>query len=205
MKRYFCIVVLVVALMLITLTCSAAINFDISVFENNPMYTVEFDDMDDTGEIDLVEGGTFFGTTQEDDEGVVLGVLDMKIIEDLPPIIRLQIFYYGEDWVFTDKIIIKPDRLRYTFEVDGDTEVESGKIFESYVIALSDESIGFLKDIADGNIASVQYRLDGDRNVDGQLIFDAAIIKQFYEDYLNSGALNNDFSNIRVSFPCIIK
>ena len=205
MKRNFGILILVIVLFTVTLTCSAAINFDISVFEKNPKYKVEFDDMDDTGEISLVEGGSFIGTNQDGDKGIVLATLSIKIIEEAPPVLKLKVIYYGEDWVFTDKVILKPDRSRYTFEVDRNTEIKDGMIFEIYTVVLTDESIGLLKDIVDGNIASVQYRLDGDRNVDGQLMVDVVNVKQFYDDYLSSGALNNDFSMIKVAFPCTIK
>lgn len=205
MKRSLGVLFLVLALFSITLSCSAGINFDISVFKNNPKYTVEFDDMDDTGEISLLEGGSFFGSNQDGDKGIIMATLSLKIIDAFPPALKLKIIYYGEDWVFTDKVIIKPDSTRYTFEVNRNTDVRDGMILEVYTVVLTDESIGLLKDIVDANISNVQYRLDGDRNVDGQLEVDVANIKQFYDDYLASGALNNDFSDLKTIFPCAIK
>ena len=49
---------LVITLLLVFIVSAPAlaVTFDLSPFENNANYEVEFDEMDDTGEIALVDG-----------------------------------------------------------------------------------------------------------------------------------------------------
>ena len=185
-------------------TAAAEVKFDISVFENNPDYKVEFDEMDDTGTIESSEGNAVVGAG-EDGDGLILGSVDIKIIENQPPIMRISLYYVGEDWIFTDKVILKPADKRYTFEVERDTDVSNGNIFESFTLALTDESIQMVKDMIDSDNFIVKMRLDGDRKVDGSLTFDREKLTQMYNDYVVSGALENDFSLVKTVFPCVIK
>ena len=75
------------------------IEFDISVFENDPNYEVEFDEMDDTGTIRFAEDSErtniFMGTTDDEDDGMLFGVTDIRIAEGFPPSVRLSILLYG--------------------------------------------------------------------------------------------------------------
>lgn len=97
---------------------------DVSVFENKADYDVDMDDFDDTGEISFVGGdnmpsGTVIGNP-DGDSGYISGELDIKIIDDgniAAP--RMTLLYTGDDWIFTDKIIIKTESHRYTFDVDS--------------------------------------------------------------------------------------
>ena len=174
-------------------TAMAEVKFDISVFQNNENYNVEFDEMDDTGEITSTEGNVIFGGSS-DDEGYVIGDVDIKIIENYPPVMRATLLYSGEDWIFTDKVILKPAETRYTFEVSEDTDVSDGKIYESFTLIFTDESIQMIKDMIDADNFIIKMRLDGDRKVDGTLMFDKEKLTQMYNDYLASGALENDFA-----------
>lgn len=185
-------------------TAMAEVKFDISVFQNNENYNVEFDEMDDTGEITSTEGNAIFGGSS-DDEGYVIGDVDIKIIENYPPVMRATLLYSGEDWIFTDKVILKPAETRYTFEVSEDTDVSDGKIYESFTLIFTDESIQMIKDMIDADNFIIKMRLDGDRKVDGTLMFDKEKLTQMYNDYLASGALENDFTAIKIEFPCTIK
>ena len=185
-------------------TAGAEVKFDISVFENNPDYKVEFDEMDDTGTIESSEGNAVAGAG-EDGDGLILGSVDIKIIENQPPIMRISLLYMGEDWIFTDKVILKTADKRYAFEVERDTDVSDGKIFESFTLVLTDESIQMVKDMIDSDNFMVKMRLDGDRKVDGSLIFNREKLTQMYNDYVVSGALENDFSLVKTVFPCEIK
>lgn len=185
-------------------TAAAEVKFDISVFENNPDYKVEFDEMDDTGTIESSEGNAVAGE-EEDGDGSILGWVEIRIIEDLPPIMRICLSYVGEDWIFTDKVILKPADKRYAFEVKRDTDVSNGNIIENFALILTDESIQMVKDMIDSDNFTVKMRLDGDRKVDGSLIFDREKLTQMYNDYVVSGALENDFSLIKTVFPCVIK
>lgn len=93
---------------------------DVSVFENKADYDVDMDDFDDTGEISFVGGdnmpsGTVIGNP-DGDSGYISGELDIKIIDDgniAAP--RMTLLYTGDDWIFTDKIIIKTESHRYTW------------------------------------------------------------------------------------------
>ena len=80
-------------------TALAEIEFDISVFENDPNYEVEFDEMDDTGTIQFAEdseqSNIFMGTTDDEDDGMVIGFTDIRIAEGFPPSVRLSILLYG--------------------------------------------------------------------------------------------------------------
>ena len=185
-------------------TAAAEVKFDISVFENNPDYKVEFDEMDDTGEITSTEGNTVFGVGTDDD-GYIMGDVVIKIVENQPPVMRITLLYWGEDWIFTDKVILKPADTRYTFEVSRDTDVSDGKIYELYTLILTDESIQMVKDMIDSDTFIVKMRLDGDRRVDGTLLFYREKLTQMYNDYLASGALENNFHAIKETFPCTIK
>ena len=114
--------------------------------------------------------------------------------------------FRGEDWVFTDKVILKPADTRYTFDVECDTDVDDGKVYELCMIAFSEESVQMLQDIIDNQVLVVKCRLEGsDRDADFNLVFDVDQVKTILDDYRASGALENDFSMIKKMFPCKIK
>lgn len=204
-----CMTFILSLLLVISITVPAyAVNFDMTPFEEADNYTVTYDDMDDTGEVTPIEGGTILASIEGNDEGRVLLQYDIKIIEGMPPVIRLSVMYRGEDWVFTDRVIIKPAEVRYTFDVNRQTDVSNGMIYELYTIALSDESIQLLRDIVENQVDMVRCRLDGDRDIDFSLKFnqeDREYLKEFYTLYEETGSLDNDFTQIKKLFPCTIK
>ena len=188
----------------------AEIEFDISVFENDPNYEVEFDEMDDTGTIQFAEDSErtniFMGTTDDEDDGMLFGVTDIRIAEGFPPSVRLSILYMAEDWAFIDEFIIIAGSNRYTFGVDCEREIlDDGSIMEAFVVVLTDESIGLLEDIANSDSLTCSYRLSGDDDVDGDIYFVQDSIGYLYESYVDSGALENDFSLMKTVYSCEIK
>lgn len=209
------------SMLMIVLLCSMllpayAINFDISAFENDPDFTVEFDDMDDTGTISLVRSedlamfgaADLLGFCDDNDSGILVASIDIRILEDFPPVIRLSFEYYGEDWCHIDKFIVKPGDTRYTFEVDRDTKVEGGKIYEYFTLVLTPKSIGLIEDLIKGmgTTTPMKFRMDGDRDVNGSLyLTEADKVQKLLDAYIASGALDNDFTKIENSFPCTIK
>ena len=205
MKKSIALLILVV--LLATTTALAEIRFDISGFESSGKYDIEFDDMNDTGEIAPKEGGGLLGfpTADESDDGLIVGSFDIKFVEDLPPLMRLSLYYEGEDWIFTDHVILKPADTRYTFEVDRNTKVSGGKVYEGFVVVFTDESIAMVRDIVENGVPSVRCRLDGERDVDLNLLIDLDTLTDMYNLYVESGALENDFSKIKLAFPCAIK
>ena len=204
------IAVIVTCVLLWSGAALAEIKFDISVFENDPNYEVEFDEMDDTGTIQFAEdserSNIFMGTTDDEDDGMVIGFTDIRIAEGFPPSVRLSILYMAEDWAFIDEFIIIAGSNRYTFGVDCEREVlDDGNIMETFVVVLTDESIGLLEDIANSDSLSFSYRLSGDDDVDGDIYFIQDSIGYLYESYVDSGALENDFSLMKTVFSCEIK
>lgn len=188
----------------------AEIEFDISVFENDPNYEVEFDEMDDTGTIRFAEDSErtniFMGTTDDEDDGMLFGVTDIRIAEGFPPSVRLSILYMAEEWAFIDEFIIIAGSNRYTFGVDCEREIlDDGSIMEAFVVVLTDESIGLLEDIANSDSLTCSYRLSGDDDVDGDIYFVQDSIGYLYESYVDSGALENDFSLMKTVYSCEIK
>ena len=188
----------------------AEIEFDISVFENDPNYEVEFDEMDDTGTIQFAEDSErtniFMGTTDDEDDGMHFGVTDIRIAEGFPPSVRLSILYMAEEWAFIDEFIIIAGSNRYTFGVDCEREIlDDGSIMEAFVVVLTDESIGLLEDIANSDSLTCSYRLSGDDDVDGDIYFVQDSIGYLYESYVDSGALENDFSLMKTVYSCEIK
>ena len=188
----------------------AEIEFDISVFENDPNYEVEFDEMDDTGTIRFAEDSErtniFMGTTDDEDDGMLFGVTDIRIAEGFPPSVRLSILYMAEEWAFIDEFIIIAGSNRYTFGVDREREIlDDGSIMEAFVVVLTDESIGLLEDIANSDSLTCSYRLSGDDDVDGDIYFVQDSIGYLYESYVDSGALENDFSLMKTVYSCEIK
>ena len=197
---------------LLPIHAGAEPEYDLSVFENNSDYTVEFDDMDDTGTItfaaDSEKSAVIFEIIPRDGGGsdLIMGDIDIRIVENFPPLMRLSLYYYGEDWIFTDEIILKPAETRYTFEIERESEVmDGGTILEGGVVLITDVSIGLIEDIVNGNISSVRCRFSGDRDVDVDLTIDVESLKQLYEDYIASGSLENDFSLVNQLCPCTVK
>ena len=204
------IAVIVTCVLLWSGAALAEIEFDISVFENDPNYEVEFDEMDDTGTIQFAEdseqSNIFMGTTDDEDGGMVIGFTDIRIAEGFPPSVRLSILYMAEDWAFIDEFIIIAGSNRYTFGVDCEREVlDDGNIMETFVVVLTDESIGLLEDIANSDSLTCSYRLSGDDDVDGDIYFVQDSIGYLYESYVDSGALENDFSLMKTVYSCEIK
>lgn len=191
-------------IMTIIINVAAASGFDVTVFQNNPLYDVEYDDMDDTLEISLVDDCLIMAFF-DDDEGSLLGTIDIKKLEGYPPVLRLSIMYSGDDWIFIDKIILKPGDTRYTFEIDPDTDVSGGKIYEYFTLILTDVSIGLLDDIINSESQTAKLRLDGDREVNGTMYFLGDEITSLYNDYIAAGGLNGDFSDFNIVFPCEVK
>lgn len=112
----------------------------------------------------------------------------------------------AEEWAFIDEFIIIAGSNRYTFGVDCEREIlDDGSIMEAFVVVLTDESIGLLEDIANSDSLTCSYRLSGDDDVDGDIYFVQDSIGYLYESYVDSGALENDFSLMKTVYSCGIK
>lgn len=112
----------------------------------------------------------------------------------------------AEEWAFIDEFIIIAGSNRYTFGVDCEREIlDDGSIMEAFVVVLTDESIGLLEGIANSDSLTCSYRLSGDDDVDGDIYFVQDPIGYLYESYVDSGALENDFSLMKTVYSCEIK
>ena len=102
-------------------------------------------------------------------------------------------------------MIIKVGDTRYTFEVDRSTEVNGGKIYEGFTIALTDQTISLIENLRD-NSGLAKYRMDGSkRDIDGSIVFSVDALQKMYDAYVASGALFNNFSVLYSLFPVTIK
>ena len=169
-----------------------AASFDINAFSDAEVFEIEIDDMDDTGEISLKNGGSVFGTlTFGSKTIIVIGDVDIKITEDFPPVIRISLLTMGDKACYVDKVILKPSDTRYTLEVSGDREYEDGTIFEVITLVITDQSIGLLTDIISNETGSVKIRLVGTNTMDGTIYFNCEGLKTLYDAYIKSGALKD--------------
>lgn len=186
-----------------------AVNFDISVFENNPRYLIKADQKDGMFIISPAEDRGSFADLSENEESPLFGKLDIRILKDMPPMLVLTIEYRGNDWVNADYVIAAPRKTRYTFEVTNNREKEAGgsDVIERYTICLTNQSIGLLNDMIrledtrEINL-DVLFRLTGNQIIDGNLTFGIKNLKHILNDYTASGALNNDFSALSNHYPC---
>ncbi len=204
MKRLACFVTML-ALVLTSVVSYATTAFDISVFENNENYVVKYDDMNDTGTIMFAGEGSYFTGETEKFGDSVTGVIAAVLTESLPPTICIYIQYNGQDIISSEKIILKTDTTRYTFTVQSKTDYESGKFVDVSCIAISDQSIEFLNDIASNNTSKVKFRIDGTVDVDGYIYLDPITLGMLYDDYIKAGALSEDFTIYNILYPCEIK
>ena len=204
MKRLACFVTMI-ALVLTSVAAYATTAFDISVFENNENYVVNYDDMNDTGTITIAgEGSYFTGETDKFGDSVT-GVIAIVLTDSLPPTICIYIQYNGDDIISSEKVILKTDTTRYTFTVQSKSDYESGKFTDVSCIAISDQTIEFFSDVATNNTSKVKFRIDGTTDVDGYLYFDPAMLGMMYDDYIKAGALSEDLAIYNILYPCEIK
>lgn len=212
---------------LVNFTIQASAEIDMSVFENNPdLYEVEIDEFDDTGEIkpdmELLDNVAVFDLDSDHYKDALAVQFDIKLVDESGLAVpRIILVYLGEDWIFIDKVILKTDSNRYTFEVESETEVnDDGKVFEYVTIPLGDISIQLLEDIRDQ-----YYRLQGDTveeekyliSIEGRvagssgqgdfsLTFKQADkIAQMYDDFVVAGGLEQDLALVDRVVPCEIK
>ena len=212
MKRLFVLVLSLMVIMSIIPHSVADAYYDITPFKENPSFEVEYDDMDDTCEITIKDSkGSLFGSTEGEGNGILMATLDIKAIPDYPPLIRISFIYMGSKNCFVEKFIIKPDDTRYTFDVSSTrkTELEGGNIYELFGIVLTPKSMGLLEDLLKDDVTIVKYRLDGsERDIDGNLLVLPSFketVKELYDAYKASGALENDFSVADSLIPVTIK
>lgn len=201
MKKFFA--VLLTLCLMVSTTALAEIQFDITPFENDEAFQIEFDDMDDTG---TITAGVVLLDVSEDSAYSVAGTVDVRIIENQPPVIRLTFMYIGDDWCFVDKMILKPGERRYSFDVKRDTDIMNGKVFEMFTVVITDDTIGLIEDLLKTDGTGIRYRMDGDEDVNGEfIIVGMDDLQKLYDAYLASGALKNDFTAIKIVYPCDIK
>lgn len=207
-KKMHSLIIWCLVFLLLWGNSNASEGFDVSVFENDSLFEVEFDDLTDTGVISLAGAAGASIGTPEDDDGFVIGSIDIRVWADENDIaaILLVIYYAGEEWVHTEKIIFKPVDTRYTFPVGRLTDVTGKMITEIMIIPFSDESIGMIKEMVELKTSSVRCRLVGSkRDVNCDLVFNLEGITALYDKYVEAGGLSQPLSMLRQDFPVDIK
>lgn len=225
--------------MLSSVTASASI--DMSVFEGKPdMYEIEIDDFDDTGTITLLDEPDSYRSNASasvyKDDGESFSIsddlyvsFDIRIINDGELAVpRVSLLYYGEDWIFTEKVIIKIDDKRFTFELESATDTYNGKVYEGMELVCGTNGIQLLEQIAkeyEENVEEYKDETDLERkelfqnsaSMKGRLagssaekdffvsIRKANRVAQLYYDFVEAGGLEQDLRAVDEEFPCIIK
>ena len=202
-------------MVLLVHSSAALAEFDLSLFKNDSRFNVKEDVMNDTITIEIVdaESGTGLGTAGEN--AVIAVFTDIKLASKnlVPPTMRMILYYRGEDWVFVDTFILKTSKNRYTFKtLEGSRNVLSGGLVsEQITIPLTDESLPMIKDILDDSFGTVStvmvdYRISGDRYVDGTIVYlSAEGLRSLYDTYVAAGGLDLDFSDMNTLYPVEVK
>lgn len=183
--------------------------FDFSVFDDNDLFLVTRDKMDDSIFIFSKEDSPFSkfisskfqvlanigiqGTERKNFE--MAGLLFDFLITDVSPKIK-QVIFLVEDTRYTvEKIISMPSQVDYgspTYEV---ARVVCGPIlFE------------MLDNIIENKITSIECRLVGNINIDGEIIVDVDSLKVIVDAYKAGGGLSQDLlKDVENAFPVTVK
>ena len=202
MKRVFALVMLVCLLMGAQ---AFAQDFDVSVFENVSGISVSIDDMEGVGYIDMDSHRECFFDPGYSDYYYCSMYPSIRINNSGVAVLRWFIQFYGENWAFIDRMIIKVGDNRYTIgDIDIDREVvEHADVHEALGVVFSEEHLPFLTDFAEHcEDGPVKIRLCGDKyNVDFTMT-DSMVkwLKQFITLCEEAGALNETYMNQIVSF-----
>ncbi|CAL7899720.1 hypothetical protein MWF99_09295 [Fusobacterium necrophorum] len=85
--------------------------------------------------------------------------------------VRLVLRYYGDDWIFFDKVIILADGERKEFQLNvykAKREVVKGgffgRVYEEYDIAIGEDDMDFFLKVANSNTAKVRFSGKYDRD-----------------------------------------
>ena len=62
-----------------------------------------------------------------------------------------------------------------------------------------------LDEIVAKQITIVKYRLDADDDIDGEITINLEQLKTLLDLYKAAGGLQQDFANINVTFPVVVK
>ena len=197
-------------MVLLVHSSAALAEFDLSLFKNDSRFKVTEDKMNDTAVIVLADGGSVWGfaNNSSSDEAILVDV-DIKLTShELFPhsMIRISVYFIGEEWVSTDSFIVRTEKNRYTFkELNSDRDINQGKSVEHFVVPITDKSLPMIKEIINSS-SSVDCRLSGDRYVDIPIAFrDIKNLQALYDTYIAAGGLDQDFSNVNALYPVTVK
>lgn len=195
----------------------AEAKIDMSVFENNKMYTVAYDEMEGNTVISISDmeedcgSDMFIGGASDDttSKWAAIGTFNILEVEDQPAVLIMTVYLISEEArIDCNKVILKSDDARYYFEVDSKSEGNSTDSYrESFNIVFTDESIGILRDMYkedETDSIHIKVRFKGNEDYDGELVFDKGL-KKMYNDYVASGGLEQDFTLLKQVFPSEVK
>lgn len=177
-------------------------DFDFSLFENHEQYDfdVVFDRMDDTGVVNFPKELDPFPTASNS-----IVTMDIRTLGENSTVLRLY-FTVLDSWINADKIILLPDETRYTIDALSDTDYYLETMKKETIITLVvPKLMPMFEEIIEKEITSVTYRLDGDKDIDGNITVNVDNLKTIMDLFKAAGGLEQNYTLYETMFPVTVK
>lgn len=177
-------------------------DFDFSLFENHEQYDfdVVFDRMDDTGVVNFPKELDPFPTAYNS-----IVTMDIRTLGENSTVLRLY-FTVLDSWINADKIILLPDETRYTIDALSDTDYYLETMKKETIITLVvPKLMPMFEEIIEKEITSVTYRLDGDKDIDGNITVNVDNLKTIMDLFKAAGGLEQNYTLYETMFPVTVK
>ena len=178
--------------------------FDYSVFNDNEQYefTVEMDVMDDTGSISFPDDFKPLDTGSSG--GDVAGIIvDFRVLSDALVLLRFQ--FVVKDWPDIKEIIFLPDKTRYTIKALSNQDSTDTTMYELVTTVVTPDLMPMFDEIIEKQITSIKYRLNGDDDIDGEMVVNVEQLELLIDLYNKAGGMKQDFSSMETAFPVTVK
>lgn len=208
MKKVIFSGILVFVVLFVWIGATAEQNFNVSQFTQSSDFYYQYDEMEDSYTILPTSKYNYgdFDVVCYNDGGYSTGHFAIAYMPDypLPAILTMLVTYSGSTEINATKMIIKVGETRYTFAIPL-SQSSGFQTPEKYNIIFTDQSISLLEDIIESGEEDIKFRLSGERDVDGHLVFNKETLSLIYENYISAGGLNQDFSQVYKVMPVTIK
>lgn len=193
MKRFFALFT-IIALILLTIPALAEFNSD--VFKEIDNVSVNIDDMEGAGYIDLDSLKPCFFDPNYSEYKYCAFYPSVRVNNTGVGVLRLFGSFWGRKWALIDTMIIKIGDNRYTFS-DVHSERDTGdheEINEELAIVMDSTTEVFVKDFIEHSDGEIKVRWKGEKyNVDFVMTDSMkATFKVFFEKYIEAGGYNPD-------------
>lgn len=161
--------VLIMALLLLSSGIVHAEGFDISLFENNPEFYIYRDEFENYGLIKYNDMGDRHSFRHLETDGYLSQISPAIDLIDygtsrFKPYFNLYVFYYADEWLFINDIIVKIDDETYTFSnVATERIVDDGDILERFALSIIDETSNEMMSAWVETENPIRIRFKGDR------------------------------------------